>query len=87
MSGARCDLRWPARLILAVALLLWSYGCWTWWPRTVDDAFIVFHYAQNLVDGVGPIYNPGERVEVVQVHVPVNAVLESIWRMSPMYSR
>jgi hypothetical protein len=29
----------------------------------VDDAFITFRYAQNLVEGLGPVYNPGERVE------------------------
>jgi hypothetical protein len=30
---------------------------------TVDDAFISFRYAQNLVDGNGLVFNPGERVE------------------------
>lgn len=29
----------------------------------VDDAFTSFRYAQNLVDGHGLVYNPGERVE------------------------
>jgi len=29
----------------------------------VDDAFISFRYAQNLVGGEGLVYNPGERVE------------------------
>ena len=29
----------------------------------VDDAFITYRYAQNLVDGHGPVWNPGERVE------------------------
>lgn len=28
-----------------------------------DDAFIFFRYAQNLVDGHGPVWNAGERVE------------------------
>ena len=28
-----------------------------------DDAYITFRYAQNLADGHGPVYNPGERVE------------------------
>lgn len=31
-------------------------------PRTVDDAYITFRYAQNLVDGRGPVYNTGQRV-------------------------
>jgi hypothetical protein len=29
----------------------------------VDDAFTSFRYAQNLIDGHGLVYNPGERVE------------------------
>lgn len=30
---------------------------------TCDDAFIVFRYARNLVDGLGLVFNAGERVE------------------------
>jgi hypothetical protein len=30
---------------------------------TCDDAFISFRYAQNLVDGLGLVYNAGEHVE------------------------
>ena len=30
--------------------------------RMVDDAYITFRYARNLVDGLGFVYNPGERV-------------------------
>jgi hypothetical protein len=33
------------------------------WPFTVDDAFISFRYARNLVAGHGLVYNVGERVE------------------------
>ena len=29
----------------------------------LDDAFISFRYARNLVDGLGLVFNPGERVE------------------------
>ncbi len=31
-------------------------------PNTVDDAYITFRYARNLVNGVGFVYNAGERV-------------------------
>ena len=31
-------------------------------PRIVDDAYITFRYARNLVSGVGLVYNPGEWV-------------------------
>ena len=27
--------------------------------RMVDDAYITFRYARNLVDGLGFVYNPG----------------------------
>jgi len=30
--------------------------------RTVDDAYITFRYARNLVEGRGFVYNPGERM-------------------------
>ena len=50
-------------LILTVAFVLCVWGCKAWWPRVVDDAYITFHYSQNLVDGYGPVFNPGERVE------------------------
>ena len=31
-------------------------------PRTIDDAYITFRYAQNLLNGSGFVYNPGEAV-------------------------
>ncbi len=31
-------------------------------PRVIDDAYITFRYARNLVEGQGLVYNPGERV-------------------------
>ena len=31
-------------------------------PRTVDDAYITFRYARNLLSGAGLVYNPGEWV-------------------------
>ncbi|MDO8673330.1 MAG: hypothetical protein Q7O66_18135 [Dehalococcoidia bacterium] len=53
----------PIRLLIVVAifaliaqeLLIASY--------TVDDAFISFRYARNLVEGNGLVFNLGERVE------------------------
>jgi arabinofuranosyltransferase len=32
-------------------------------PRTIDDAYITFRYARNLLAGNGFVYNPGERVQ------------------------
>lgn len=31
-------------------------------PRIIDDAYITFRYAQNLLEGHGMVYNPGEAV-------------------------
>ena len=31
-------------------------------PRTIDDAFITFRYARNILAGQGFVYNPGEAV-------------------------
>ncbi|MCP3982112.1 MAG: hypothetical protein GY716_22630 [bacterium] len=31
--------------------------------NNVDDAYIAFRYGRNLMDGHGPVFNPGERVE------------------------
>jgi hypothetical protein len=56
-------LPWLGPLLLMVSIGLLAEAAYHWWPRTVDDAFITFRYAQNLVDGLGPVYNPGERVE------------------------
>lgn len=32
-------------------------------PRTIDDAFITYRYARNLLAGDGFVFNPGERVQ------------------------
>lgn len=32
-------------------------------PYVVDDAYITLRYAKNLADGLGVVWNPGERVE------------------------
>ncbi len=57
------DPRMPYLIGLVVAAVLWgmSAACRDAW--TCDDAFIVFRYARNLVDGLGLVFNAGERVE------------------------
>jgi hypothetical protein len=55
-------LIWAGHLLLACALGLFLAESWT--PRQqMDDAYISYRYAQNLVDGHGLVFNPGERVE------------------------
>lgn len=52
---------------LLVIILLVSSGCWWVMNHSTtlgyDDAYISFRYAQNLVNGEGLVFNPGERVE------------------------
>ena len=55
--------RW---LLLGGWLAAWAALAWWRWsrePYLLDDAFISFRYARNLVEGHGLVYNPGERVE------------------------
>lgn len=52
-----------ARMALALLGALVSFSGMLWPSWLSDDAFISFHYAQNLVAGHGLVYNPGERVE------------------------
>src|SRR5436189_992982 len=62
MSAGRWQrwLPWVALGAAIVWLLVreWHYAGWM-----DDDAFISFRYAQNLAEGNGLVFNPGERVE------------------------
>jgi hypothetical protein len=54
-------LQTPRTLTLAVLIgLLWLRLYQP--PNIVDDAYITFRYARNLIEGHGLVYNPGERV-------------------------
>ena len=44
--------------VAALAQVLWFAS-----GELIDDAYITFRYAKNWVDGVGVVFNPGERVE------------------------
>ncbi len=55
---SRLRLYWPELFILAVALAARLVPT----PRTIDDAFITFRYARNLVAGNGFVFNLGEHV-------------------------
>lgn len=57
-AGDRALSRWL--LALAVALLLAHALSFRF---VIDDAYISFRYARNLLDGHGLVFNPGERVE------------------------
>src|SRR2546428_13321921 len=60
---------WPPRALYSAHLVMTAlaiavgvgYALRLWW--TSDDAYISFRYARNLVQGLGLVYNAGERVE------------------------
>jgi arabinofuranosyltransferase len=54
--------RLPWLIWTAVALLLLGLHGLSF-RFVIDDAFISFRYARNLVDGHGLVFNPGEKVE------------------------
>ncbi|MFH1418587.1 MAG: hypothetical protein ABII12_09930 [Planctomycetota bacterium] len=46
-----------------VAAMVVTLLCASVWWYTVDDAYITFRYARNLVEGHGAVFNVGQRVE------------------------
>ena len=50
-------------LILLLAAAIFARGVILFWPYSVDDGFITFRYARNLVSGGGPNFNPGQHAE------------------------
>ena len=52
----------PGIVALVVLVVVFVAGIWT--HRWIsDDGFINFRIVDNLLDGHGPVFNPGERVE------------------------
>lgn len=62
--GARTP-GWVIWIALAVAMVPILDACMLAreMPAQVDDAYISYRYAENLVQGQGLVWNPGERVE------------------------
>jgi hypothetical protein len=61
-------MNWPFLrnvFTLAVSLLLFSFFISIGWVEIIDDAYIYFRYAYNLVNGYGYVYNQGQNVEAV----------------------
>lgn len=52
-------LNWGLLVATLVAAMVWAWSLL--WAS--DDAYISFRYAENLANGYGLVYNPGERVE------------------------
>jgi len=62
VSGIRMGGRGAGFLWFVIALVLLVGHGWAF-RFMVDDAFISFRFAQNLLDGHGLVFNPGEHVE------------------------
>ena len=58
-------LRAADRVALAIVAAVGG-SVWLWFALStriaLEDAFITFRYARNIAQGLGFVYNPGERV-------------------------
>jgi arabinofuranosyltransferase len=49
--------------VFILIVLFFLFHCYLYWSYTVDDSYIGYRYATNLVRGQGLVFNSGERVE------------------------
>jgi hypothetical protein len=57
------ESRFPVRAFLLAFALLLAAGWFFTSAHPVDDAYITFRYAENLMHGRGLVFNAGERIE------------------------
>ncbi len=67
------------------ALAALAYGCYFFLGFTLDDPFISFRYAENLVRGHGLVFNVGERVEGYSNLLWV-LIMAALIRIHPVFS-
>jgi arabinofuranosyltransferase len=51
------------RLVILMAAILIAALTVAFWNYTQDDVFITYTYSRNIAQGVGFVFNPGERVQ------------------------
>jgi hypothetical protein len=49
--------------IIIIGLAICLFGIWKYHGFFTDDSYISLRYSQNLIEGYGLVWNPGERVE------------------------
>ena len=49
------------RILLAVSAAVYLVIVFLLWDYSIDDAFVTFRYAENLADGNGLVFNPGDK--------------------------
>ena len=63
MVVSRKVLRWNPHFALTAGVVLLAVTARIVpGPRPIDDAYITFRYARNLLRGYGLVFNPGEHV-------------------------
>ena len=62
-AAARSGDRTLFAILLIAGFLIFGVGLVDCLNFSVDDTFIPFRYAENLVAGKGLVFNPGERIE------------------------
>ncbi|MGB2959960.1 MAG: hypothetical protein WBD30_13815, partial [Bacteroidota bacterium] len=67
-------------VLIVVLFMLYGY-----WNIQQDDSYIFFSYAQNLANGEGYIFNPGERVNATTspLYTVLLALLYTVFRFIP----
>jgi len=71
---------WFLRLASLVPYLFLLGAAYSVFAETVDDPYITFRYAANLLAGHGPVFNVGERVEgfTSPLHLLLSVVLLTV---------
>jgi len=80
ISRRRTAPAWPLRLGQFLPYLFLLGAAYSVFAETVDDPYITFRYAAHLLAGLGPVFNPGERVEgfTSPLHLLLSALLLSV---------
>lgn len=80
ISRRRTAPVWLLRLGQLLPYLFLLGAAYSVFAETVDDPYITFRYAANLLAGLGPVFNPGERVEgfTSPLHLLLSALLLSV---------
>jgi arabinofuranosyltransferase len=60
-------------VILAVSVLIYAAMIILFWDYSIDDAFVTYRYAENLANGHGFVFNPGDK--------PVEAYSNFLWML------
>lgn len=74
---------------MAWGLLGWVLVRTAW---VCDDAYITFRVVDNVLDGYGATWNPGERVQVythplwMLIHIPLQAILHNVYAVTMLLS-